>query len=61
MTNLRVTSINITLEALSKAGVLNPQAFMTRNRAELIETMKEAEATDRWSLIPAKVKELLEV
>lgn len=60
MTNQRKTSINITLETLAKAGVLNPQGFMNENKAELIETMKEAETTERWSLIPAKVKELLE-
>lgn len=61
MTNLRKTSINIALETLAKNGVLNPTPFMQENKAELIATMKEAEATEHWTLIQDKVKELLGV
>jgi AAA15 family ATPase/GTPase len=60
MTNLRKISVNIAIETLAKNGVLNIQGFMSENKAELIETMKEAEKTERWTLIQDKVKELLE-
>lgn len=59
MTNLRKISINIALETLAKNKVLNVQGFMLDNKAELIETFKQAEATEHWTLIQDKVKELL--
>lgn len=61
MTNLRKISINIALETLAKNGVLNVEGFMHENKAELIAVMKEAEKTERWTLIQDKVKELLGV
>ena len=61
MTNLRKTSINIAVETLAKNNVLNVEGFMRENKAELIATMKEAEKTERWTLIQEKVKELLGV
>lgn len=59
MTNLRKISVNIAIETLAKNNVLNPAAFMHEHKAELIETMKEAEKTEHWTLIQDKVKELL--
>ncbi len=59
MTNLRKISINIALETLAKNGVLNPSNFMRENKTELIKVMKEAEATEHWTLIQDKVKELI--
>jgi len=60
MTNLRKISVNIAIETLAKNNVLNIEGFMSENKTELIAVMKEAEATEHWSLIQDKVKELLE-
>lgn len=60
MTNNRKISINITIETLTKRGIIDISGFMKENRDELIETMKEAEATERWTLIQDKVKEILD-
>lgn len=59
MTNLRKISINIALETLAKHKVLNISGFMASHKAELIETMKEAEKTERWTLVQNKVTQLV--
>ena len=59
MTNLRKISVNIAIETLAKHNVINPAAFMHEHKDELLAAMKEAEATEHWTLIQDKVKELL--
>lgn len=59
MTKQRQISINIALKELAKHKVLNINGFMLDNKDELIKTFKEAETTEHWGLIPAKVNELL--
>lgn len=61
MTTNRKISVNIAIETLAKHKVLDISAFMTTHRDELLETMKEAEATEHWTLIKDKVEELLNV
>lgn len=58
MTNQRKISINIAIETAVKCGVVFVDKFMHENKDELIKVMKEAEATERWTLIQEKVKEL---
>lgn len=60
MTNQRKISVNIAIETLAKSGVLDVSGFMSENKTALIAVMKEAEKTERWTLIQDKVKELVE-
>lgn len=59
MTNNRKISINIAVTTLVKNKVLNPIAFLNNNKEELLPIMREAEATEHWTLIQNKVKQLL--
>jgi hypothetical protein len=59
MTNNRKISINIAVGVLAKNKVLNPIAFLKANKEQLLPVMKEAEATEHWTLVQDKVKELL--
>ena len=59
MTKSRIISVNIAVETAVKSGVLNVEKFMSENKTELIEVMKQAENTERWTLIQDKVKELV--
>lgn len=59
MTRDRQISVNIAIDTLAKNKVLDISSFMSEHKVELLKVMKEAEATQHWTLIQDKVKKLI--
>lgn len=60
MTTNRKISLNIATRIATESGVVFVGAFLQEYKDELLPVMKEAEATEHWTLIAEKVKEILD-